>query len=94
MHSTLICNKIFYSEVRDGNIQVVEPDAQIVASLKQDLIGERAVTNGFNFQEIFDKDLKVCGIYSKKFSTRTLISAGMFILASMKNCAVSNNLFL
>jgi hypothetical protein len=63
MHSTLQCNKTFYCEARDENIQAVESDALIVASLKQDLIGERPVTNGLNFQEILDKDLNVCGIY-------------------------------
>jgi hypothetical protein len=63
MHSTLKCNKTFYFKAKDGKIQVVESDAPIVESLKQDLVGERAVTNGLNFQEILDKDLNVCGIY-------------------------------
>ncbi len=65
-HTTLKCNTSFYFEARDGNIQVVESDhsdALIVTSLKQDLIGERTVTNGLSFQEILDKDLNVCGIY-------------------------------
>ena len=63
MHSTLKCNKTFYFNPRDGNIHVVEPDALIVSSLKQDIIGERAISNGLNFQVILDKDLNVCGIY-------------------------------
>ena len=63
MHSMLKCNKIFYFNPRDGNIHVVESDALIVSSLKQDLIGESAASNGLNFQVILDKDLNVCGIY-------------------------------
>ena len=43
---------------------MVESDALIVSSLKQDLIGERAALNGLNFQVILDKDLNVCGTYS------------------------------
>ena len=78
MHSTLKCNKTYYFQARDGNIQVVESDSLIVASLKQDLIGERAVSKGLNFQVILDK---------------VVMSAG-FILASMENCAKSNNSFL
>ena len=63
MHSTLKCNKTFYFNPRDGNIHAVESDALIVSSLKQDLIGERGASNGFNFQVILDKDLNVCGIH-------------------------------
>ena len=78
MHSKLKCYKTFYFNPRDGNIQAVESDALTVSSVKQDLIGERAVTKA---------------LISKKFSKRTLMSAG-FIFASMENCAVSNNSFL
>ena len=63
MHSKLKCYKTFYCEARDGNIQAVESDALTVSSVKQDLIGERAISNGLNFQVILDKDLNVCGIY-------------------------------
>ena len=63
MHSKLKCYKTFYCEARDGNIQAVESDALTVSSVKQDLIGERAISNGLNFQVILDKDLNACGIY-------------------------------
>ena len=63
MHSKLKCYKTFYFNPRDGNIQAVESDALTVSSVKQDLIGERAISNGLNFQVILDKDLNVCGIY-------------------------------
>ena len=63
MHSMLKCNKTFYFNAQDGNVHVVESDALIVSSLKQDLIGERADSNGFNFQVILDKDFNVCWIY-------------------------------
>ena len=62
-HTTLKCNKTFYFNPRDGNIHVVESDALIVSSLKQDLIGESASSNGLNFQVILDKGLNICGIY-------------------------------
>ena len=42
---------------------MVKSDALIVSSLKQDLIRERAVSKGLNFQVILDKDLNVCGTY-------------------------------
>ena len=42
---------------------MVESDARTVSSLKQDLIGDRAVKDGLNFKEILDKDLNVCWIY-------------------------------
>ena len=43
----------------------MEFDALIVPSLKQDLIGGRAVTNGLDFQVILDKNPYVCGIYPR-----------------------------
>ncbi len=49
MHSTLKCNKTFYFNPRDGNIHVVESDALIVSSLKQDMIGESAASK-FKFK--------------------------------------------
>ncbi len=55
--------QVIYFNPLDGNIHVVDPDALIVSSLKQDLIRERAILNGINFQLILNTDLNVCGIY-------------------------------
>ena len=65
MHSKLKCYKTFYFNPRDGNIQAVESDALTVSSVKQDLIGGRAVTNGLDFQVILDKNPYICGIYPR-----------------------------
>ena len=62
MESTHKCRKTYYVESRDGNIHALEFDALIVPSLKQKLIGGRAVTNGLNLQVIFDKNPNICGI--------------------------------
>ncbi len=69
MHSTHKGKKTYYLEARDESIHSMEFDALIVPSLKQDLIGGRAVTNGLDFQVIL-----------VNFWTRTRMSAE-FILA-------------
>ena len=65
MLSTHKCRKTYYVESRDGNIHAIEVDALIVPSLKQDLIGGRALTNNLDFQIILDQDLNVVGIYPR-----------------------------
>ena len=65
MSSTHKCRKTYYVESRDGNIHAIEVDALIVPSLKQDLIGGRALTNNLNFQIILDQDPNVAGIYPR-----------------------------
>ena len=65
MHSTHKGKKTYYLEARDGSIHSMEFDALIVPSLKQDLIGGRAVANGLDFQVILDKTPLVCGIYPR-----------------------------
>jgi hypothetical protein len=65
MSSTHKCRKTYYVESLDGNIHAIEVDAIIVPSLKQDLIGGRALTNNLNFQIIFDQDPNVAGIYPR-----------------------------
>jgi len=75
MSFTYKCRKTYYVESRDGNINAIEVDALILPSLKQDLIGGRALTNTLNVQIILDQEL-----------FKTLTSQG-FIRASMANCA-------
>jgi hypothetical protein len=65
MLSTHKCRKTYYVESWDGNIHAIKVDALIVPSLKQDLIGGRAVTNGLDFQVILDKNPHVCGMYPR-----------------------------
>jgi hypothetical protein len=47
-----------------GNIHSFEVDA-LIAPVKQDLIGGRAITNGLKFQVILDQDPNICGIYPR-----------------------------
>ena len=62
MMSTHKCKKTYYAEARDGNIHCFEVDA-LIAPVKQDLIGGRAITNGLKFQVILDQDPNVAGIH-------------------------------
>jgi hypothetical protein len=65
MHSTHKGKKTYYLEARDGSIHSMEFDALIAPSLKQDLVGGRAVTNCLDFQVILDKNPHFCGIYPR-----------------------------
>ena len=64
MESTHECNKTYYCAGRDGSIHTLEFDV-LIASVKQDLIGGRAVTNGLDFQVILNKNPNICGIYPR-----------------------------
>ena len=65
MRSTHKCKKTYYIAARDGDIHAIEFDAFIVPSLKCDLIGGRAVTNGLDFKVILDKDANISEIHPR-----------------------------
>ena len=74
--------KTYYAEARDGNIYSFEVDA-LIAPVKQDLIGGRAVANALKFQVILDEDPNICGIYQR---TGQAIANGLAQMAWTQKC--------
>ena len=58
------CKKTYDADARDGHIHSFEVDA-LIAPVKQDLIGGRAIANGLKFQVILDQDPNTCRIYPR-----------------------------
>lgn len=74
--------KTYYAEARDGNIYSFEVDA-LIAPVKQDLIGGRAVANALKFQVILDEDPNICEIYQR---TGQAIANGLAQMESTQKC--------
>ena len=64
MMSTHKCKKTYYAEAQDGSFHSFEVNA-LIAPVKQDLIGGRAITNALKFQVILDEDPNICGLYPR-----------------------------
>ena len=90
----MLQDKTYYAKAQDGSTHALIMDALCVPSLKCDLNGGRAITEGLDCHVILDGDSNISGMYPKSMARNAVLNLQFLLLVMTHNFSASKHVQL